>query len=249
MKRVLVLLVLALAGTAQARVHVDNHVQCDLHSDYRVRMHGRAFVFTRDRAPASHVAIGGGRLFVDGREIAMTPADHARVRRFEVQLRALAPQMHDVVAEATDLAFTVLDEVARGFASDGSAATLASLGEAHARVVGELRREPVLLFDEDLAGRVIGPIVTQFVPAIVGGAVRSTLAVALSGDERRAEAFGRRMDAMGAQIDRKVEARADALEPKVEALCAGTRELDRIEQELTLRLPDGEPLDLLRTSR
>jgi hypothetical protein len=81
---------------------------------------------------------------------------------------------------------------------------------------------------------------------IAGAAVTSTLAVAFSGDERKAEQFERRMERMGDEIERKVEHRAEALEPLVERMCARTRELDRIEQGLAMRI-DGEPLDLLRT--
>jgi hypothetical protein len=245
MKRVLALSLLALAGAAQAH---DNHVQCDLHSDYRVHMHGRAFVFTRDDAPARDVAIGGGRLFVDGKEVVLDADDRVRVQRFEAQLNAMVPQMREVVIEATDIAYTALTEVARGFASDDSRATLARLDASHRQVQAELHRAPVLLFSGDVARRIIQPIVTEFVPVIVGGAVRTSLAVAFSGDEGKADAFGKRMDAMGAEIDRKVDARANALEPKVEALCAGTRELDRLEGGLTVRLANGEPLDLLRAS-
>jgi hypothetical protein len=246
MKRVLALSLLALAGLAQA--HDKHHVQCDLHSDYQVRMQGKAFVFTRDDGPARHVAIGGSRLWIDGEEVALTADDRVRVQRFEARLNAMVPQMREVVVEATDIAFTALTEVARGFANEDSRASIARLEATHRKLQAELQREPVVLFSEDLGKHVIKPLITEFVPVIVGGAVRSTLDVAFSGDERKAQAFERRMDAMGDEIDRKVEARAEALEPKAEALCAGTRELDQLENGLTLRLADGEPLDLLRTS-
>jgi hypothetical protein len=57
------------------------------------------------------------------------------------------------------------------------------------------------------------------------------------------------MERMGDEIERKVEKRAEALEPLVESLCESTRELDRIEQGLAVRLDGGERLDLLRASR
>jgi hypothetical protein len=251
MKRVAALLLLALAATAaQAHPH-GKHIQCELHSDYTMRMHGKAFVFTSDREAARHVAIGGGRLFVNGEEVKLSAADHERVRRYEAELNRLVPQTQELVVEATDIAFSALTEVARGFANDaGDRTTVAKLEASHAKVLADLQRQPVMLFDgDDIGERIIKPMVSQYVPVIAGNAVSGALSVAFSGDSRKARDFERRMDRMGSEIERKVDGRVDALEPKVQALCDGTRELDRIENGLALRLDDGEPLELLRTSR
>src|SRR5687768_1865388 len=120
MKRLAALILLS-AMAAGAQAHDDDHdgVQCDVHSDYSMRMHGQAYVFTRDDGPGKHVAIGGGRLFVDGKEVALTRADRERVQRFESELDRMVPRAHEVVLEATDIAFSALTEVARGFAGDG----------------------------------------------------------------------------------------------------------------------------------
>jgi hypothetical protein len=252
MKRIAALLVLSFAAAgAQAHPHgKDHHLRCDLHSDYTMRMHGKAFVFTRDEAPGRHVALGGGRLFVDGDEVRLSPADRAQMRHFEAELNRMVPKVQHVVTEATDIAFTALTEVARGFATDGGQATVARIERAHRDMRAELEHNPVMLFsDDDVAKRIIEPVVTEYVPVIAGGAVRSTLAVVLSGDEKKANQFERRMERMGDEIERKVEKRAEALEPLVESLCESTRELDRIEQGLAVRLDGGERLDLLRASR
>jgi hypothetical protein len=251
MKRIAALLLLSFAAAgAQAHDTRHRHLQCDLHSDYTMRMHGKAFVFTRDEGPGRHVALGGGRLFVDGEEVKLSAADRAQMRRFEAELNRMLPKIEHVVAEATDIAFTALTEVARGFATDGGQATVARIERAHREMRAELRDQPVMLFnDDDVAKRIIEPVITEYVPVIAGGAVRSTLAVVLSGDEKKADQFERRMERMGDEIERKVEKRAEALEPLVESLCESTRELDRIEQGLAVRLDGGERLDLLRTSR
>ena len=252
MKRIAALLLLSFAAAgAQAHPHDEGrNLQCELRSDYTMRMRGKAFVFTRLESPASHVALGGGRLFIDGDEVKLSPADRAQMRRFEAELNRMLPKVQHVVTEATDIAFTALSEVARGFATDGGQATVARIERAHREVRAELKNKPVLLFSEDdVAKRIIEPVVTEYVPVIAGGAVRSALSVALSGDEKKARQFERRMERMGDEIERKVEKRAEALEPLVESLCESTRELDRIEQGLALRLDGGERLDLLRTSR
>jgi hypothetical protein len=239
------LLLAALSGAAQAH---DKHVSCDVHSNYDLRLHGKAFVFTRDDGPAQHVAIGGGRLFVDGKEVTLSLEDRARVRRYESELNRLVPEAQHVVREATDIAFTALIEVARGFSQDGSnQQSLARLETARKQVHADLAAHPPILFDEDVGERVIKPLLAEYIPVIAGNAVSSTLAVAFSGDEKKADEFERRMDRMGDEIERKVEHRAEALEPMVERMCERTRELDRLEKGLAVRV-DGEPLDLLRSS-
>jgi hypothetical protein len=250
MKRAILatLLLAASAGLAQAHPHSDHTVTCDMRSDYDLRLHGQAFVFTRDDGPAKHVAIGGGRLFVDGKEIALSLEDRARVRRYEAELGHVVPEAQGLAREAIDIAFTALTEVARGFAQDGGDTALARLETARRRVHADLANGPALLFNDDLGDRVIEPLLAEYIPVIVGNAVSSTLAVAFSGDGRKADDFERRMDRMGREIERKVERRAEALEPRVERLCERARALDRLEQGLAVRL-EGEPLDLLRTSR
>jgi hypothetical protein len=247
MKRLAAALCLSLAAfAAQASPHHDDHVQCDLRSDYSMTMHGKAFVFTREDGPARHVAIGGGRLFVDGDEVKLSAEDRAQVRRFEAELNRMVPRAQQVVAEATDIAFSALTEVARGFSQDGSDETIARLEASRASLQAELKARPVVLFsDPDLGERVIGPVIKEYVPVITGAAVSSSLSVALSGDRKKIRDFERRMDRMGAEIERKVDKRAEALEDEVEALCESTRELDRIEAGLAVRI-DGESLDLLR---
>ena len=251
MKHVAALLLLSLAAAgAQAHPHgKDKHLECEIRSDYQMHMHGKAFVFTSRTNDVSHVAIGGGRLFVNGDEVRLSAQDRAQIRRYEAELNRMVPKIQHVVAEATDIAFTALTEVARGFSGDGGQVTLAKLERAHREVRADLARKPVMFNSDDVGERIIKPLISEYVPVIAGNAVGTTLAVAFSGDEREIEEFERKMERMGNQIERKVERRAEALEPMVESLCASTRELDRIEQGLARRLEDGERLDLLRTSR
>jgi hypothetical protein len=251
MKRLAAALLLSLVAVG-AQAHDNKHdLQCNVDSDYTMKLHGKAFVFTRDHGPGRHVAIGGGRLFVDGEEMALSTEDRARMRRYEDELTRLVPQMQHVVLEATDIAFTALTEVARGFASDsGDRSAVARLEAAHSRIKADLKREPIILFsDEDVVDRIVEPVVEEYVPVIAGSAVRSTLAVVFSGDEKKANEFEKRMENMGEEIERKVEKRAEALEPMFEAMCKRTRELDSLEADLAVRLADGKPLDLLRVSR
>lgn len=239
-----VLLALAIAPMAQAE-----KLECSMHSDYHLQMHGQAFVFTRDDGASQRVVLGGGHLFVDGREVALNSADQQRVNDYEMELRRLLPEAQQVAAEATDIAFTALTEVARGFADNGDLSTVRQLEKAHNRLRGQLERDPAFVFNGDIDAEVIRPVITEFVPEITGAAVKTALSVALSGDAAKGRAFEARMNSMGHDIDVKVKARAESLKPLAHSLCQRTKRLDAIEDGLSMRLADGSSLNLLQTGQ
>jgi hypothetical protein len=230
------------ASPASAHLNVNGH-QCDIGSDWTVRMHRRAFVFSRDEHKPAEIGIGGGRLFIDGKEQPLSEADHARLRQFEQEMTATLPVLHEIVVEAVDIAFAALTEVARGLASDPKHA-VAELQSSQAKVRAQLESKPLLAFDGDAIGKTIEPVITEFVPTIVGGAVSSALGAAFGG-EKKANEFEQRMERMEKDIDRNVEQRAKALEPKADELCGRLKSIDSIDDSLEYRLPDGGRLDLL----
>ena len=82
MKRSLLAVALMIAcGMAQANDHRDRTIKgCNIESDYSLTTYREAFVFTRDDAKApKRMSLGGGKLYVDGREAELNAADQARV--------------------------------------------------------------------------------------------------------------------------------------------------------------------------
>jgi hypothetical protein len=250
MKPSLLAFALALAAAtpmaASAHSNINGH-QCDIETDWSVRMHRRAFVFSREDHAPGEIGIGGGRLFIDGKEQKLSAADHARIARIEKEMTDSLPLLHDIVVEAVDIAFFALTEVARGLASDPKAA-VADLQVAQSKVRAEMQDKPLAAFDGDAIGHVIEPVVAEFVPKIVGGAVSSALGAAFGG-EKKANEFEQRMAKMEQQLDRNVEARAKLLEPKAIEMCGRLKSIDAIDDELEFRLPDGGRLDLLRVEQ
>ena len=55
------------------------------------------------------------------------------------------------------------------------------------------------------------------------------------------------MDNMSKEIETKVEARAKKLEPMAQAMCSRVRNMDRIEDSLSVRLSDKKKINLLDT--
>jgi hypothetical protein len=233
-------------AAAHGSMNINGH-QCSVDTDWSVRMHRRAFVFSREGKDPAEVGIGGGRLFIDGKEQKLSAADHARLSRIEQEMTDSLPLLQDIVVEAVDIAFYALTEVARGLASDPKA-TIAELQSAQVKVRAEMQSKPLAAFGGDEIGRIIEPVVEDFVPNIVGGAVSGALGAAFGG-EKKANEFEARMNRMEQELDRNVEARAKLLEPKAEEMCERMKSIDQIDNQMEYRLPDGEPLELLRVGQ
>lgn len=253
MIRSLPLLILALAapafavpGLAMASAHDDDmgnvHLGCDIGTHYKVRMARRAFVFSQPGAP-HEIGIGGGRLFIDGSEVTINDADHARIAQMEGEMHSLVPEVQKVAVEAVDIAFTALTEVARELSADPGQ-TVSTLEASHRQVLAKMRNTPLAMFDEDAMGDVVAPILRDYLPEIIGGAVRTALKAAFTlGKDGDLQA---RMARMEHELDTRVNARAKALEPLAESMCGRLRRIDALDNALEVRMADGRPLDLLR---
>ena len=247
MKLALLPLALLLASaSAGVQAHDKNggvHVGCNIHSDYNIGPYRNAYLFQRESGPAHKVGIGGGRLFVDGKEIQLGAADQQRMARFEDEMRGLAPEVQKVSEEAIGIAFTALTEVARGLSANPDE-TIEDLEKSRRRALAEIRSEPLAVFNDDAMEDIIEPIVARYVPDIAGGAARSAMSMIFASDAKRAE-FEKRMDRMEHELDTRVDARAKALEPLAQAMCDRLTRMDALDDALEYRLPGGQPLQLL----
>ncbi len=242
MKRAALFLALALAaGSSQA-----GNVSCEVGSDYDVNLSSGKIQFNRDEGSPSRIEIDRARLRIDGKEVALSAADRERMERYASGLLAMEPEVKAVALDAVDIAFTALSEVARGLSSD-SDPMLATLSEVRGRVEREIRTAPESVINEDAFGDAVGDAVAELIPALVGNIVKEALSAAFSGDMARAESLEARAQKLEAEIERRIEPRARALEVRTKRLCEQVAELDAIESEFEYRLPGGEPLDILRS--
>ena len=103
-------LILALAlSVATANVQA-KELHCDINTAYEVTMKGKAWIFTQPRLTRSenaphHVAIGGGRIWLDGKEQTLSADDSRKVRQIEMELHDLTPQVVELATEATESGF------------------------------------------------------------------------------------------------------------------------------------------------
>lgn len=247
MKRCLLALALfAAVGAAQAHGR-DAHFSCDIDSRYDFSTYRNAFVFEQKQESPHRITLGGGRLYIDGREAQLSEGDRARLREFETELRRLMPEVQHVTSEAVEIAFTALDEVARALSSHPKE-TIAKLDKAHALAQRELRKQPSLMFSKDREpdiDAIIEPILADFVPEVTGGAVSMAMKAVFADDKERAE-IQARMERMKDVLEVKVDARAKQLEPLAEAMCQRMERMDSIDNALEYRLPNGDRIEFLK---
>ena len=245
MRRLLVVSVLSLASAHALAADVKSNevkVSCSMDSDYDLSINERSVILTRDSGVPKAIVMRQGRLFIDDRWVTLSAADSQRIREFEKGAREAMPEAQAIGRDAADIAFTVLGEVAAGFASDPKVAQ-AKIATARSQIDARLARSVTpTRFDGSDLGEGIGAAVSEVIPSLIGDIVGGAISAAFSGDSSRLK----RLENLDAQIDERVEPRAQALERKASSLCKRMVELDRIDDALEYRLADGRPLELLR---
>jgi hypothetical protein len=252
MRKTLLLLTLAIGATfgatAQAHerhVHVD---QCNFSTDYDVRVNGDGLAFSRDDGKPASVFMHDGHLRVEGRDVTVSAADSERLRQYESAVRALLPEVAGMAREGLDIGFSAMTTVATTFAENG---------DERQRLLLKLNRERASAMQRIDAGIGAGVwmqddmqdviedgvegAVSELVSTVAAGAVRA----ALSGDQSKIAALEARADSLDKSIDKEVNARADKLDARAQALCPRLTALDTLQQQMAFRLPDGSTLKLI----
>lgn len=239
---------LALGASVQAHGINVNHVQCTIDTEYDVRVDDAGIEFTRDKGQPAEVFMHDGHLRVDHRDLAVSADDAARLRSYEGTVRELLPEIAGIAREGLDIGFSAMTTVAATFAEDGHDRDrlMAKLKRSRA---GAMRQIDAGLGSgvwrqHDMGDLMEGGLqdaVSELVGTVTAGAVKA----ALSGDQTRVAALEARADSLEKTIDKQVNARADQLEVRAQALCPKLATLEQLQQQFQFRLPDGSPLRLV----
>ena len=199
-------------------------------------------ILTRESGTPKWIVMRGDRLFVDDRWVALGKEDRQRIADFDRGTREIMPLAREIGRDAADIAFTALGEVAAGFSSD-PAETRAKLDQARKKIDARLARSVTAnRFDGGDLGEGIGQAVSEVVPLVIGDIVGGAVRAALSGDTQRLDkwkAWTSRSRHASSRAPRRWNSAPSSCARKMEAL-------DRIDNALAYRLPDGAALDLLR---
>ncbi|HRN63042.1 MAG TPA: DUF2884 family protein, partial [Luteimonas sp.] len=171
-------------------------------------------------------------------------ADARRLRRLEAESRVLMPQVAGLARETVEITFDSLEGVVeamtgskrkarklRSFRDDTLAHVDATLGTGR--------------WDQDFFGEEFEARIEAAAESMASGIGRSVMwAVFTPGGADRLE---RRSEKMGAELERRLETRIDALEARADAMCAQVAVMQTLQDALEYRL-DGRPLRLIEAT-
>lgn len=228
---------------AMAEVHLD--AKCEVESAYDLTVEPTRLVFTQ--AGRGEVAFAQGRVYLDGNALTLSPADSNRVAEFERSVRALIPDVKHIAVDAIEIAFTALNRVIDTFATANNRAALtAELGTMRSEIAAAVdQAQSTTALDDKAFQDKIEAFVSRMAPMVAGELASQAVTAALSGDDAAVKAIEAKADRLEKEIEASVEAPAKSLEARVNALCPRVEALDRIDDALELRLPDGKALDLI----
>ncbi len=238
-----------MAPLSQAMAEVNFDAQCEVESDYELTIKSDRLVFQKDGG--GEIAFANGQLFVDGNALALSRADASRVAEFERSVRALVPEVKAIARDAVEIAVVALSRVIDTFASEANRASFVAELDA-------MRVEIDALIEQTNSTRgarngefeaKAKEFTERMAPRIAGEFASQAMTAALSGDETKVAAIEAKADRFEKEIEASVEAPAKALEARANALCPRIKALDLIESEFELRLPDGQPLNLVEVER
>lgn len=223
---------------------VDLQVSCDVSSEYNVSLNKQAFVFEGAQNSKPRVVLGGGKLFLNGKQAQLSAEDQLLINHFEAEMRLLVPESQKVIIDAVNIAYDALSMASANLSSNPEKVLAKYQAERSATLKELQNSKTVFMFNDDAMEDIISPIVTKFVPSIAGNAVGFAFR-AMFASEKKENAMEARMDAMEHELDTQIETRAKALEPLAENMCKRIHKMDQIENSLTVRFPNGKPINFL----
>ena len=238
----------AAAGGVHATDSHSHHLSCSFNSDYDIQVEAQGIAFTRGNGMPAKVFMHDGALQVDGRPVTVSAADAARLRDYEAQVRELVPAVAAITRDGVEVGYSALTTVV---------ATLAENGDERTRLLHELRERHnealqhidgtlghgiwIAREDRDLFGDHLQKTVEDLVSTVTADVVKD----ALSGNSNRLAALQARTNALDVTLDKAVNAPADKLGQRAEALCPHFSQLEHLQQQFQFRLPNGERLQLI----
>ncbi|MFZ2237019.1 MAG: DUF2884 family protein [Dokdonella sp.] len=242
-QRVVLALSLLIAAPAFAAVSFSTD-NCDIHSDYSLKIEPNQLVLTQKDSTPAKLLISNGTLIADGVALNLSSADRERVLGIERGVRDLEPDIKAIAREAVSIALEAVTEVSASFADSPEDARESAIriqrsaAELDAHIAGTDTISEVEV--EAFVGRTVSVLIGD----LVGNITAQALKIAFSGDDKAAAELEARADGIDKKVEKIAEKRSAALEQRAEAMCPKFRNLQRLERELEVRLPNGEPLRL-----
>lgn len=224
----------------------------EIATPYSLSLASQGITFNSEKVSPNQVRLENGRLFVEGREVALDDQDRATLKAMEQEVIGITAEAIVIASDAIDLAFDAIGEVSTALLPESANNTelLRGIEKSRALVQTQIRdavlRHPLdeEAFEEIVAAQ-IATLAGDLVKIVMSDLVPKAITAALSGDETAIGDIEARASRIEAEIERKIEARAEAIEKRATALCPRVKALSDLESRLTVQLVNGSALNLL----
>lgn len=241
--RALLLLPMFLAAPTFAAVSFSTD-NCDIHSDYSLKIEPSQLVLTQKDGTPARLVISNGTMVADDVTLQLSAADRERVTGIERGVRDLEPDIKAIAREAIAIALEAVTEVSASFADSPEAARESAIDIQRSAAELDTYIAGTDTISEVEVEAFVGKTVSVLIGNLVGNITSQALKVAFSGDDKAAVELEARADGIDKRVEKIAEKRSKALEQRAEAMCPKFRNLQKLEHELEVRLPDGKPLRL-----
>ncbi|MBY6017656.1 YggN family protein [Halomonas denitrificans] len=251
-----VMLVLALLGFGAAAEPSQFNIgdECELSLSYDIELE-RDSLEVSD-AGESLYRIQGDQLWVRGKSVDLDASQRTLVRDYHAEMERQLPKVLELVNDALMLVGSVLDTVfteLSDFGLDPSQGTDV-MARIQDKVDASMRTENGGIrlsanamddFSNEL-DQALESEIESVISASMGGMLMALGQAMSDGDaEQRLEDFGTRMERMGERIETEMDAQANVLEQRANAMCGDWQQLDKLEQQMQRQIPELAEFDLV----
>ena len=247
-QRLVLATLLSVAAPSYAAVSFSTD-ECDIHSDYALTIEPDRLVMTKKDGAPSTLVISGGTLVADGQKLVLSADDRERVLGIESGVRGLEPDIKAIAREAIAIALEAVTEVSASFADSPEAARESAIKIQHSAAELDAHIAGTDTISDVEVEAFVGKTVSVLIGDLVGNIAAQAVKVAFSGDDKAAAELEARAAGIDQRVEKIAEKRSAALEQRAAAMCPKFRNLQRLERELDVRLPNGQPLQLTREKK
>lgn len=238
-----------------------NSDECSIDVNYGVVVAGDNIRFIND--DKTYVQINNNQqLFVEGKLVDLTDRQQALVTEYSEQINKQVPAAVNLATDAIEIAFQAISHVVIGISGDNEKSK-ARVDSIFTKINSEVEKrfnatddtyfiaeQDFDEFDQFMEDELEGEIEDLIEDSV--GDILIAVGTAMNSEEgnfeENMEAFGKRMETMGRDIETAVEGKAEKLGEQAEKLCHNLKSLDQLESQLSKSIDEMNGFNLLTVS-
>lgn len=233
---------------AQAKTELDTDDRCDVSLNYDVKIEPKKLVMSEKGT--EKYRIEADKLFVEGKQVDLSDKQKKLVTQYADEVSTQVPEVIELVNEAVALASQAVSMALTPLMGDAAGAKFDEMMAGVQKRVDSVAYKHGDSFylgaTEDSMQSTFNDEFEQEMEQIIQNSVGTIMMTIggqiMSGDgenfEAKMDAFSKKMDNLGQDIEQQIEAQSKGIEEKVDRLCGRFEELLVLENQLRKEVPE-----------